>query len=271
MWRCDDLNRLIIVEGLPCSGKSTTSKYISDKINALFFDEGTGNHPADYEFHAFIKNNELNNFSTNEQMFIKQVLVPKCDGFVVSLGAFNGELFNKLLHYKIYDFLPWEFEKPVMLEKWKEFVGGADSYKTYVFNCVLLQNPMCETMMRFGFDTNVSFEYINSICNIIKPMNPFIVYLSSDNIRAEIEKVISERGTDWLNSVIDYHCNGEYGKFNHLQGFDGYITALEERQRREIEILHNLNVQYMIIEHPQENWKRTYLQIDRELEKQNKL
>lgn len=56
------MNRLIIVEGLPCSGKSTTSKYIADRIGALFYDEGSGNHPADYEFHSFIENREISNF-----------------------------------------------------------------------------------------------------------------------------------------------------------------------------------------------------------------
>ena len=50
------MNRLIIVEGLPCSGKSTTSKYIADRIGAVFYDEGSGDHPTDYEFHAFIEN-----------------------------------------------------------------------------------------------------------------------------------------------------------------------------------------------------------------------
>ncbi|MGN0665483.1 MAG: hypothetical protein ACI4KF_03040 [Huintestinicola sp.] len=255
------MNRLIIVEGLPCSGKSTTSKYIADKINALYFDEGSGDHPADYEFHAFIKDSELKRFSDKEQELIIQNAVAKNDGYVVSLRRFSNELFDKLLQYKIYDFLPWETEKPVMLDKWREFVNSANSEEKYVFNCVLLQNPMCETMMRFGFDIQKSFEYIKSICDIIKPLNPFIVYLSCDNIRKAIEDTASERGADWLNSVIDYHCNGVYGKSEDLHGFDGYITALEERQKREFEILRNLNVQHMIINDPSENWENAYHQI----------
>ena len=259
------MHRLIIVEGLPCSGKSTTSKYIADSIGAEFYDEGSGNHPADYEFHSFIKNKELCSFSPEEQVLIKQNAVSKADGYIISLSLFSGELFDKLLQHKIYDFLPWKTEKPVMLDKWTEFVHAAESDKQYVFNCVLLQNPMCETMMRFGFDIQMSSEYITSICNIIRPMNPFIVYLHSDNIRNAIEKAVSERGTDWLNSVIDYHCNGAYGKAEHLTGFDGYIEALEERQRRETEILRGLNVKYMIINDPDENWNKTYSRIIQEL------
>ena len=49
------MTKLYIVEGLPCSGKSTTSKYIADLLEksgkkVCFFDEGSGNHPTDYEF-----------------------------------------------------------------------------------------------------------------------------------------------------------------------------------------------------------------------------
>ena len=42
------MKRLIIVEGLPCSGKSTTARYIAEKLGYIYVDEGTCNHPADY-------------------------------------------------------------------------------------------------------------------------------------------------------------------------------------------------------------------------------
>lgn len=218
-------------------------------------------HPADYEFQAFIKNSELNNFSNDEQKLIKADSVRKFDGYIVQLKKYTGDLFDRLLKYKIYDFLPWEIEKPIMLDKWLEFVDSVAINDRYVFNCVLLQNPMCETMMRFGYDKAVSAEYIGEICNIIKPLEPFVVYLKSDNIRSEIEKAASERGIDWLNEVIEYHCNGMYGKVNQLNGFDGYITALEERQRRELEILQSLNIQYIILNNPNNDWKKSYSEI----------
>lgn len=263
----NDMNRLIITEGLPCSGKSTTSKYIADKLNAIFVDEGTGSHPADYEFHSFVSNTELNTFSKEEQGLIKEKSVSQGDGHIVSLSGFEGELFDKLLRYKIYDFLPWETEMPLMLDKWREFVKTVKPDERYVFNCVLLQNPMCETMMRFGFDTDRSAAYIRSICDIISPLEPFVVYLHSGDIRSAIEKALPERGTEWLNSVIDYHCNGAYGKANNIIGFEGYIKALEERQRREVEILRTLNIPYIILSDPQTDWQKAYSQIEQCLEK----
>lgn len=71
---------------------------------------------------------------------------------------------------------------PIMLHKWKSFVEGAESNTVYVFNCVFLQNPMCETMMRFNFSKDQSFAYISKIAELIKPLEPSIIYLKNDDI-----------------------------------------------------------------------------------------
>ncbi len=257
-------NRLYIIEGLPCSGKSTTSAFIAEilkeKHNVCYVDEGSGNHPADYEFHSFIDENEMPNFNGEEQAEIKKSAEKADNGYIVPLSHFSGELFDKLLQYKIYDFLPWEAEKPLMLEKWRSFVGTVDKDTIYVFNCVMLQNPMCETMMRFGFDESVSQAYINEIAKITAPLNPVIIYLKNDDIRECVEKASSER-EGWLEAVIDYHVNGGYGKNIEAKGFDGYIHCLEERQRRELRILSALDVKSYVLDNAHRDWSKAYEEI----------
>lgn len=255
-------HRLIIVEGLPCSGKSTTAKYIADKLGMMYYDEGTGNHPADYEFHAYLTPAELEDFAEDDRRRIEAASESKSGGYIVPLAKFDGELFDRLLRHKIYDFLPWETERPVMLDKWREFVSMAQRRETgYVFNCVLLQNPMCETVIRFGM-TGEAQRYIWEIRDIIKPLDPFVVYLRSSDIRCRIESALPERGGEWLKSVIDYHCNGAYGKANGLEGFDGYISALEFRQGGELYLLkRGLDLEYMVLEDPDKDWDAAYDEI----------
>ena len=249
------MNRLIIVEGLPCSGKSTTARFIAENTGMSFIDEGTGSHPADYEFHAFLTTAELNDYSLQEREIIVSNGEQKSGGYIVPLSKFSGRLFDSLLQHKIYDFLPWETESPVMLDKWREFADTCEEDR-YVFNCVFLQNPMCETMMRFGLEKEVSAEYISEISGIIRPLSPLIVYLKNSEVSESVRKASVERGDEWLNAVIDYHCNGEYGKINNLCGFDGYIAALEERQRRELDILRSLDIESVIINDPQKDWPK---------------
>lgn len=233
-------HRLVIVEGLPCSGKSTISAYVAECLRqreqVCFIDEGTGDHPADYEFHAVAPAGMLGDKRK-----------------IVALSEYSGEQFECLLPYKIYDGLPWEIEKPLMLDKWRQFVREAKENVTYVFNCVLLQNPMCETMMHFGFQEKVSQAYIEEIAAIIAPMNPLVVYLKNDDVADSVRKAALER-PGWLDAVIGYHANGAYGKQIDAEGFEGYIRCLIDRQARELGILSALTIDYIILDNPQKDW-----------------
>lgn len=264
------MTRLYIVEGLPCSGKSTASKYIADRLAAkgrdvAFFDEGSGDHPADYEFHAYVSQENLPRLAEPLREKVKRYSEWNGGGYIVPLSRFSGEEFDRLLPYKIYDFLPWETEMPLMLERWQNFVKSAELGSVHVFNCVLFQNPMCETMMRFGFSQEQSFEYISKIAEIISPLEPAVVYLKTDDSAESIRAAAPQRD-GWLDTVVDYHVNGRYGKSINAQGFSGYLACLEERQCRELSILGQLPIKSIVIDNPQRDWGAAYKQINSFLE-----
>lgn len=252
------MTRIFIVEGLPCSGKSTTAKYVTGRLMAmgrkvLCVDEGTGEHPADYEQSAYVTGGQLAGFPPGLREMIRSRSEPRLDGYVTPLSALGGAALQRLMPYKIYDALPWETERLVMLDKWKSFTESAQEHLIYVFNAVLLQNPMCETMMRFGFAQEQSLEYIRSIAEIIAPLEPAVIYLKSGDIAENIRAAAEER-PGWLDEVISYHVNGAYGKSIGAKGFDGYIACLEERQRRELEILPELGLQSLVLDGPRQEW-----------------
>ncbi len=84
-----------------------------------------------------------------------------------------------------------------------------------------------------------------------------MIYLKNDDIRNSVEKVSRERD-GWLDEVIDYHINGAYGKSINAQGFEGYIACLEERQKRELEILSRLDIESVVIDNPHRDWNKSY-------------
>lgn len=193
--------KLIIVEGLPASGKSTAAARIAALLDGrgnkvICLDEGVPDHPADYDN---------------------------------------------------YDFPDFETEREKILEKWRQFVQTAEEDTTCVFNCIFLQNPMCETMMRFDLTEAESCAYICEIAEIIRPMKPLILYLRQEDLKTAVDGVLQERGDGWLNAVIGYHVDQGYGKRLGLSGYSGYLSCLEERQRRELRILERTGLDYRIL------------------------
>lgn len=196
-----DTGRLVIVEGLPASGKSTAASRIAAMLEdrgdrVICWDEGVPGHPADYDR---------------------------------------------------YDFPDFRTEHRMILEKWKAFAETAQKDTTYVFNCIFLQNPMCETMMRFDLTEAESCAYICEIAEIIRPMNPLILYLRQEDLKTAVDGVLQERGDGWLNAVIGYHVDQGYGKRLGLCGYAGYLACLEERQSRELRILEETGLDHRIL------------------------
>lgn len=235
------MSRLLIVEGLPCSGKSSVARFLAETLQqagktVCFVDEGTGNHPADYEHHAL------------------------ADGQIIPLSQVSPAELPALLPRKIYDGLPWGTEAPLMLDKWRQFVREAEPETVYVFNCVLLQNPMCETMMRFNLPEEASAAHIRQIAEIIRPLAPLVIYLHNDDVARSVQQSAGER-PGWLEAVIAYHAGGGYGRSVGAAGFDGYIACLAERQRREERILASLPLRHLTLVNPQRDWPAAHAQL----------
>ena len=229
------MTKLYIVEGLPCAGKSSVARFIAQtletrNVSVRCVDEGTGDHPADYEYHALV------------------------EGRIVPLADCPPDRAAEYMPCKIYDGLPWEVEAPLMLDKWRQYVQTACPGTTDVFNCVLLQNPMCETMMRFNMAEAESEAHIRTIAEIIAPLEPVVVYLHVSDAAQRVRSVAQER-PGWLDAVIPYHTQGGYGRAIGAEGFEGYIACLEERQRREERILRSLPLRAVTLTDAHRDWE----------------
>jgi hypothetical protein len=266
-------NRLFIVEGLPCSGKSTTSKKISEFLSRYNIDnenieEGNLTHPADYEFHSYIQASQINELDSKIANKVKKYGKKALNGYIFPLKMACDDL-SLLINYKIYDFLPWDVEKEVMLDKWKVFSKQVNKDKTYIFNCCMIQNPMCETMMRFNFPLSTSKTYIDTIFNIVQELNPLLIYLKVEDVKSRVKEISEKRDKKWLESVISYHQEGKFAKDNDFNGFDGYIKCLEERQKRELEIIDSLKIDKKVILNPFFDWESSLGEIKSFIKEKN--
>ncbi|MEC2299243.1 hypothetical protein P9H30_08400 [Bacillus cereus] len=250
--------KLIIVEGLPGFGKSTTAKLINEiliqnKIEVELFLEGNLNHPADYDgvscFNKFEFDRLLSNSGGFKEVLLKKVL-KKGSNYLLPYRKiknefgyqFSDELFNVILKNDIYE-LPFDKNVELIVDKWNDFAEIAlEDNKVYIFECCFIQNPLTIGMIKYGEQKEKIINYVMKVAKIIENLNPMLLYVEQDNLEFSFRKALKERTPEWSTGIIDYYTNQGYGKEHNHSGVEGAIKVLEARRNLELEIFDMLKM-----------------------------
>ncbi|MDH7999800.1 hypothetical protein [Bacillus cereus] len=250
--------KLIIVEGLPGFGKSTTAQLINDilsqnKIEVELFLEGNLNHPADYDgvscFNKFEFDRLLSNSGDFKEVLLKRVL-KKGSNYLLPYrkiknefgDQFSDELCNDISRNDIYEL---SFDKNVELiaGKWQNFAEIAlEDDKVYIFECCFIQNPLTIGMIKYGEQKEKIINYVMKVAKIIENLNPMLFYVEQDNLEFSFRKALKERNPEWSTGIVDYYTNQGYGKEHNHSGVEGAIKVLEARRNLELEIFDMLKM-----------------------------
>lgn len=259
--------KLIIVEGLPGSGKSTAAKIIhnliqSKGIDVQLFSEGDYNHPADFDGVAFFNRKEFCELQENylsDEDILDRIKLEESDGFLIPYRKaieeqqilFSEQILNDITKRDIYE-LSLDIHTELIIKRWKEFVDSCINIdKVVIFECCFIQNPITVTMIRDGASKEVSKNYVNRLAELIKPLDPILIYVEQDSIEQSFRKAIDERPKEWFEGFSSYYSNQGYGLLNHLNGVDGVLKILEERRDLEKEIYGQLKMDKYIINNTQ--------------------
>ncbi|MEB4782154.1 hypothetical protein [Paenibacillus polymyxa] len=79
--------------------------------------------------------------------------------------------------------------------------------------------------------------------------------MKQPSVRETIERVKTMRPQEWLDFVIWYHTEQDYGKNKGLHGYDGYIQFLEHRRELELHIIEQLPFQTFIMDNSDYDWE----------------
>lgn len=250
--------KLIIVEGLPGSGKSTTAQQIYDilkdkGINPELYSEGNYNHPADFDGVAYFNSED---FDILKQAYptsidvLNKIKIKYQNGFLIPYRkaieeqqiTFDHELFNDITKNDIYE-LPIEIHKKLILSRWNDFViNYTDEDKIVIFECCFIQNPITVSMIRNNSPKEIVMSYIKSLAEIIIPLEPVLVYVEQESFPKSFNKAVAERPKEWIDGFTHYYTNQGYGLCNNLKGLNGVIEILEARIKIEREIYDSLKI-----------------------------
>ncbi|MFE8699275.1 hypothetical protein ACFYKX_01425 [Cytobacillus sp. FJAT-54145] len=268
--------KLIIVEGLPGFGKSTTANFIRDLLeekgikNQLFL-EGNLDHPADYDGVSCHTEAELQHLLSNH-LEVKDILqnnvVEKGDKYFLPYqkmkneygSKLSTELFNEIFKKDIYE-LALDQNINLIVDKWTEFAQHAlNENKTYIFECCFIQNPVTVGMIKYNASKEVVRDYVHRLQEVIKGLDPLLIYVEQDDLEFSFKKAIQERPQEWSEGFVNYYTNQGYGKAKGYKGIEGTIKVLEARRLLEEEIYDSLGIKKVKINNSNyegKNYKQT--------------
>jgi adenylate kinase family enzyme len=249
--------KLILIEGLPGSGKSTTAQLTNEilkemNIDTHLFLEGNVEHPADYDTVSYFSKDDFVDLLTQYKDY-ESILVNlaeyKSNGVLIPRYKINSndvtlpdELETKLWNHDLYE-LPFDLHTELVTEKWADFRDKAiGEDKTYIFECCFIQNPVTIGMIKYGVDDYRVIEYVKRLSEIIKPLNPILVYVDQQDIRHSFLKAVEERPIEWSEGFMDYYNNQGFGKKHGAKGIEGALEVLNARKELEGKIFNQLDI-----------------------------
>lgn len=255
-----------MVEGLPGSGKSTTAHGIAawlagQRVEVEHFAEGRVDHPVDFEQVAVLTTEQLEALAADlaqeapgREQALRDAAERLGDGWVVRHQlppALPAVLVERLRQHDAYDGdVPADVHSRVLTESWRRFGHarpGAVGAPVQVWECVLLQNPVCALVARADLPVDVVTAHVAGLVDAVRDRAPALVYLDTGDPRAALERAAAERPAEWLDAVIDYHCGQGLGLRCGLEGFDGYVEFMRRRRDMELQVLESLDLPTLVV------------------------
>jgi hypothetical protein len=271
-------SKLIIIEGIPGSGKSSTAQFVSEwlgerGIHAYLHKEGSTNHPVALDGLAFLESDQyraLLKHQVNHQELLQHSVTEISGGFLLNFRGMQAaagagtpsELLEELESYEAYSTLSASRIMRLYLDRWRNFVQQATAGEgVYVFECCFLQDPLTVLFGQHNCQYDPVQEHLLRTADIIHELDPMLIYLNVDSVRTTLKKAVESRPRAWIDFVAEYITGQGMGQARGWSGFEGVIQFYEQLYSQQMEIIPHLGLQSLIVNVSRRDWDNIHTRI----------
>lgn len=233
--------QLVLIEGMPSTGKTTNSRMLQIQMErnhmesewvhevampqpVLFFDEVGFTYE---EFSLFLeKYPEVSEILKSIAIFRKKTIEVNLN----NINWYHKDKFSKEAYEALLEYDTWKFSveryKKFALDKWTYFTEQAlkNSGRIFVIDSAVFQFQIFTFLFQNLPFTQLQ-EFVEQLTDIIRPLNPVLLFLYRDNVETTIQYLEKDRGVGYLDYMYErdkkepYYCNKPAG----AEGFKHFL------------------------------------------------
>ncbi len=234
--------KLIMLEGLPGTGKSTNSDFLRMQLQlngklTKWIHEVEKPHPVLFFNEASLTYDEYKSFldiHPHCEQILNQITVFRKNTIGIDLvelewnymKSIGDQAFQYLQKFDVWNF-PLDKQVEISLEKWAYFTEKAlEQGDIYILDSSIFQFQIFTFLLKNAPYSELQ-NFIQKLISIVKPLNPSLIYLCRDNVNDTISFLEELRGIHFMERIWERDKDEPYYS-DKQKGAEGHKQFLKE-------------------------------------------
>ncbi len=151
------------------------------------------------------------------------------------------------------------------LAKWQSFVAATQTAATaHVLDGQLFHGDLTNLFLMDAGSAAIA-NYTQAVEEIVRPLRPLLVYLYQNDVGQAIRAIATERGPEWVKYQVNWKLQAPYSRRLGLEGLDGLIALYRDYRALTDELYAGVGLAKLAIENSECAWRAYCQRIMQEL------